>query len=122
MKEHNRPHLFSPSVGSITLLMVFVVLCLMTFALFSLSTAQANCRSSDASAQAVADYYAADCQAQAILAQLRSGARPQQVSEREGHYFYSCPISSSSTLEVEVRLSGDSYTVLRWQAVSAGQE
>ena len=55
-----------PAVGGASLLVVFAVLCLTVFALLSLTTVQADVRLADASVQAVADYYAADLEAQTI--------------------------------------------------------
>ena len=112
----------APIVGGSSLLVIFAVLCLTVFALLGLSTVQADGRLSDASAEAVSAYYAADCQAEAILAQLRAGELPEGVEETvtpEGRTCaYTCPISDTQTLAVEVRLEGTDYTVLRWQAVS----
>ena len=65
-----------PVVGGSSLLVIFAVLCLTVFALLSLSTVRADVRLSEASAQAVSGYYQADCQAEAILARLRSGELP----------------------------------------------
>lgn len=56
-----------PAVGGSSLLVIFAVLCLTIFALLGLGTVQADQRLSDASAEAVYGYYAADCQAEAIL-------------------------------------------------------
>ena len=100
-----------PAVGGSSLLVIFAVLCLTVFALLGLATVQANSRLSDASAQTVSGYYAADCQAETILAQLRSGTVPEGVSVRGDVYSYTCPIS-------EVRVDESAYTVLCWQAVS----
>ena len=112
----------APIVGGSSLLVIFAVLCLPVFALLGLSTVQADGRLSDASAEAVSAYYAADCQAEAILARLRAGELPEGVEETvtpEGRICaYTCPISDTQTLAVEVRLEGTDYTVLRWQAVS----
>ena len=112
----------TPAVGGSSLLVIFAVLCLTVFALLGLSTVQADGRLSDASAEAVSAYYAADCQAEAILARLRAGDLPSGVEETvtpEGRTCaYTCPISDTQTLAVEVRLEGTDYTVLRWQAVS----
>ena len=112
----------TPAVGGSSLLVIFAVLCLTVFALLGLSTVQADGRLSDASAEAVSAYYAADCQAEAILARLRAGDLPEGVEETvtpEGRTCaYTCPISDTQTLAVEVRLEGTDYTVLRWQAVS----
>ena len=112
----------APAVGGSSLLVIFAVLCLTVFALLGLSTVRADGRLSDASAKAVSAYYEADCQAEAILARLRAGDLPEGVEETvtpEGRTCaYTCPISDTQTLAVEVRLEGTSYTVLRWQAVS----
>lgn len=108
-----------PAVGGVSLLVVFAVLCLTVFALLSLSTVRADARLSEASAQSVADYYAADCEAQKILAQLRTGVLPDGVTMEDGVARYDCPISDTQTLHVEVRLGENgAYTVLRWQAAS----
>lgn len=116
MKEHKR---FSPpAVGGVSLLVVFAVLALTVFALLSLSTAQADDRLADASVQAVTDYYEADCAAQEILARLRSGEMPPEVTVTEGVCTYRCLISDTQELLVELLLDGQEYTVLRWQAVS----
>ena len=107
-----------PAVGGSCLLVIFAVLCLTVFALLSLSTVQANGRLADASVAAVSAYYQADCQAEAVLARLRSGQVPEGVAADGDTYTYTCPISATQSLEVRVRLEGDSWTVLRWQAVS----
>ena len=107
-----------PAVGGSCLLVIFAVLCLTVFALLSLSTVQASGRLADASVAAVSAYYQADCQAEAVLARLRSGQVPEGVAADGDTYTYTCPISDTQSLEVRVRLEGDSWTVLRWQAVS----
>lgn len=107
-----------PTTGGVSLLVVFAVLCLTVFALMSLSTVQADSRLADASLLAVSDYYAADCEAWRILALLMEGERPEGVMQDNGVYSYTCPISETQNLEVEVQLDGRNYTIMRWQAVS----
>lgn len=112
---------FSPPVvvGAVSLLTIFAVLCLTVFALLSLSTVQADQRLSDKSFAAVAGYYAADCAAEEILAQLRAGEIPEGVTAYEGGlYRYGCPISDTQTLVVEVAVEDTDYTIIRWQARS----
>lgn len=112
---------FSPPVvvGAVSLLTIFAVLCLTVFALLSLSTVQADQRLSDKSFAAVAGYYAADCAAEEILAQLRAGEIPEGVTAYEGGlYRYGCPISDTQTLVVEVAVEDADYTIIRWQARS----
>lgn len=119
-KPRQRDHLSAPATGGISLLTVFAVLALTVFALLSLSTVRADERLSLASAQAVRDYYTADNGAQEILAQLRAGEVPLDVTIDGGIYSYAVPISENQELQVELRVEGTTYTVLKWQAVSLG--
>ena len=104
--------------GSASLLAIFAVLCLVVFALLSLSTAQAYDRLADASADAVTGYYRADFEAEKIFAQLRSGKLPNGVIKSTDSYRYSCVISETQQLEVELLKNDENWKVLRWQAVS----
>lgn len=119
-KPRQRDHLSAPATGGISLLTVFAVLALTVFALLSLSTVRADERLSLASAQAVRDYYTADNAAQEILARLRAGEVPLDVTIDGGIYSYAVPISENQELQVELRVEGTTYTVLKWQAVSLG--
>ncbi len=130
MTERKRESFSPPAVGGISLLVAFAVLCLTVFALLSLTTVQADVRLADASAQAVTDYYAADCAAQEILARLRGGETPVEVTahtEDSWHtplmtrYTYEVPISDSQELQVEVLVNGEEYEILRWQAQYTGE-
>ena len=111
-----------PVVGISSLLVIFTVLCLTVFALLSLSTVQAEKRLSQSSAQAVENYYRADCQAETIFAQLRAGALPREVTLAQGVYRYSVPIGEELALQVELTRVGDCWTVLRWQALAPERE
>ena len=119
-KPRQRDHLSAPATGGISLLTVFAVLALTVFALLSLSTVRADERLSLAAAQAVRDYYAADNGAQEILARLRAGEVPLDVTIDGGIYSYAVPILENQELQVELRVEGSIYTVLKWQAVSLG--
>lgn len=120
MRAENREHFSPPAVGGVSLLIVFAVLCLTVFALLSLTTVQADVRLADAAARATADYYAADCQAQEILARLRNGEHPAGVTlyGSENKYAqYICPISETQQLQVLVSVGEDgSWSVLRWRS------
>lgn len=113
-----------PPIGASSLLTAFAVLCLVVFALLALTTVRADVALSDASLQATRDYYAADCQAQEILARLRNGERPEGVTfSGSGLLYadYAVPISDTQALQVTVILKGiadKEYSVLRWQTVS----
>ena len=107
-----------PLIGISSLLVIFSVLCLTVFALLCVSTVRADQALSLRSAEAIAAYYEADFAAEEILAQLREGQLPPEVQEENGFYWYTCPISDTQTLYVELAVNGYDYTVLRWQAVS----
>lgn len=109
---------FPPAVGGSSLLVIFAVLCLTVFALLGLATVQANSRLSDASARPYPDIMRRIARRKPILAQLRSGTVPEGVSVRGDVYSYTCPISDTQMLQVEVQVDKSAYTVLRWQAVS----
>ena len=108
----------SPVIGASSLLVIFAVLALTVFALLSLSTVKAQQRLQENAQASIVGYYQADYQAETILAQLRSGERPQGVQCSNDIYSYTCPISQTQALEVEVRIQGQTYEILRWQAVS----
>lgn len=130
MAERKREGMTPPALGGSSLLVAFAVLALTVFALLSLSTVQADVRLADASAQAVSDYYAADCEAQEILARLRNGEAVEGVfndldpgmpyTPYYSVYRYTVPISDTQELQVEAGLGGSApkwYHILRWQAV-----
>ena len=115
----DRKRRFSPPVvGGSSLLTVFAVLCLTVFALLSLSTVLADGRLSDLSAQAVTDYYEADCRAEEIFAKLRAGEIPAEVTEADGVYSYACPVSDTQTLLVSVQEQRTGWAVVQWKTVS----
>ena len=108
-----------PVVGGSSLLVMFAVLCLVTFAVLSLSTVKAGDRLSDASAEAVTEYYEADLEAERILAKIRSGELPEGVAKEGTMYSYICPLSETQELHVKVRVDGKDWEILQWKAVSS---
>ena len=54
-----------------------------------------------------------------FFAQLRSGQCPENVTVRGDCYSYSCSISETQTLWVELTCSDGIWTVLRWQSVAS---
>ena len=119
MKNRKQP--VTPIVGGSSLIMVFAVLCLTVFTLLTLNTVLADRRLSEISAEAVSAYYAADTEAERIFSQLRGGQIPEGVEVDGDHYFYSCPITESQTLYVELSCSDGVWTVLRWQSAASTQ-
>lgn len=116
MKQKNSMSI--PAVGAGSLLATFAVLCLTVFALMSLTTVQAEKRLAEASVHAVESYYAADLQAEALFARLRSGEIPEEVTKTANSYTYQCPISDHQYLLAELEQTESGWHVLRWQAVT----
>lgn len=104
--------------GISSLLVIFAVLCLTVFAMLSVSTVQAHQRLSEKSIAADEGYYRADAAAQEVLAMLRNGENPENVTREGDVYEYYCVISQSQALTVRVRVAGRSYEILRWQVIS----
>ena len=114
----NNQKMRPPLIGGSSLLVVFAVLCLTVFALLGFSTVLADKRLSDASANAVMNYYTADRQAEMVLAQLRNGDVPEGVVDENGVYTYVCPVSDTQELQVTVCVEGTTWKVLGWKIVS----
>ena len=117
--KKNRKHISPPVIGGISLLVIFSVLCLTVFSLLTISTALAEKRLSDVSADAVSAYYAADLEAEHIFASIRRGEVPDTVSVTENRYSYTAPITETLSLEVELLYENGSWTVLQWRCVTA---
>ncbi len=106
-------------IGASSLITIFAVLCLLTFSLLSLSTTYANKKLSDKSAQAVANYYKADFEAEQILSKMREEIYPDRVKKTgKNIYSYECEISDSKSLSVEVMVDGETFNIRKWNVVS----
>lgn len=105
-------------VGGSSLLVIFATLCFTVFALLTLSTVKADLRLADGAVQAVEDFYRADCEAEELLARLRSGEVPDGVTRDGNTYSYSCKISDTRELRVLVVVEDAKYHILGWKAVS----
>lgn len=107
-----------PVVGGSSLLVMFAVLCLTVFALLAISTVRADGQLSEASAQAVTEYYEADSRAEEIFARLRAGEIPKEVTEHQGVYTFACAMSDTQELRAAVEKTADGWVILQWNAVS----
>lgn len=111
-----------PAVGGSSLLAIFAVLTLCVFALLSLSTVLAEKRLSDAAADSVERYYAADLQAEEILARLKNGEIPEEVTEENGTYRCTFSISQNQHLIAEFKNTHGEWQILRWQVIARSPE
>ena len=70
MKQQSKNHSAGVSIGMVSILMIFVVLCLTTFATLSFVSARADLKLSKKASDSVSEYYAADSAAETYLAQI----------------------------------------------------
>ena len=111
-----------PAIGGSSLLVIFTVLCLVVFALLSLNTALAEKRLSEAYAQKVKGWYAADLLAQETFAKLRSGETVPEAEHSSDTCHYSVPVSLHQSLYVTVRESSGGWEVISWRTVANPQD
>ncbi len=95
------------------LLCSFGILCLAMLAMLTLPQVRAGKQTSNA----VNAYYTADLEAEKIYARLQAGETIPGVTEEDGLYSYSCPISDGQVLMVEVRSNNGTWSVERWDSV-----
>lgn len=114
MKKSGEP--FS-ALGMSSVTVIFATLCLTVFAVLTLATVRAGTATSLANAGSLQAYYAADCEAERILAELRNGTVPEGVTQEGNISSYSCRVSDSQRLDVSVRTDGEAYEILQWQLV-----
>lgn len=124
---------FQVHVGSSSILLIFVILCLISFATLSIVSANADAKLSRRVAERTTAYYEACNQAQADIAVLDdtlAAAYADSLDEEE--YFaavgeqksYTIPISDLQTLSVTLDIlyptvSGDPfYRITSWQIIS----
>ena len=102
--------------GASTLVMIFVLLCLVIFACLTLVTASGDSRLSRKLADRTTEYYAACNLAEEKLADIRRELQAGTVPETS----YVFPVSDSQELQVEIALSAEEggFSITRWQVVS----
>ena len=130
------------SIGSSLLLVIFLILCLVMFAVLSVTTARNNYLISEREAERVTSKTAADNASEEILASLASLCEKAAASSSEeittsagdvlveieqaesGHTVFSweIPFSDTQALSVSVDLASldepDEYTITSWQSVT----
>jgi len=126
-------------VGTVSLVLIFAVLCLTVFAVLTLSTANAEKTMANRTADFVTSYYIADTNATIITAHIlesyRSGTFPEEGSIDAS--FFGVPLTAEPcdsdilyvsfiykvndvlNLSVKLRLSEGCETVLVWRLVSS---
>lgn len=139
MSSKNKSNGF-PNIGLSSLLIVFLILCLTTFALLALSTAKSDDTLSKKLADHRTDYYVASSQAEEILAQIDTILEQKQNQSLAGTDFsnidntsisinteenldvlsYSVPMKKDRILSVKLQITGPEesehyYKILEWK-------
>lgn len=123
-------------VGGSSILVIFILLCLTTFATLSMVSANADLRLTEKSADAVREFYAADAAAEQLLAAADKAAPGgvsavaeavpgAQVDQADGGALlvsYAVPVNESQELSVLLRIQPDGRCIREmWQVVPVGE-
>ena len=138
-EENKRPA--GIGTGYLSIMMIFVVLCLTMLAALSYSAASAEKRYSDKSGEYTREYYAADLEAKRVLAEIDSIAAEyddysdfmflSELDEIDGAEYemipggveisWLTPINERQSISSSVKYSGRGYTITEWRTVSSSE-
>ena len=136
-EENKRPA--GIGTGYLSIMMIFVVLCLTMLAALSYSAASAEKRYSEKSCEYTREYYAADLEAKRILAEIDGIAAEYDdytdfmfLAEIEGiegtesrqlpdgvEISWITPINERQSISAAAKYSGRGYAVTEWRTVSS---
>ena len=138
-EENKRPA--GIGTGYLSIMMIFVVLCLTMLAALSYSAASAEKGYSVKSGDYTREYYAADLEAKRVLAEIDGIAAEYddytdfmflaELDEIDGVEYASLPgkveiswltpINERQSISASVRYSGGGYVITSWQTVSSSE-
>ncbi len=89
-KKYQTKKIYFPvtNIGSVTLMMIFIVVCMVSFAALSLSTASADSRAAKKSAKHVINYYKASNDAEEKLANLSQALSETYAASKDSDNYY----------------------------------
>lgn len=135
MRERKRNE-FSLNVGTSSILFIFVILCLISFAVLALASAMSDKRLSERVADNTTAYYEACNEAERMLADTDTALKAVYDTgiSRTGYYektgkkmTFSVPVTDMQTLNVEIKIlypenEGDTfYEIEKWQVETTGE-
>lgn len=135
--SNKKKHFFGANIGSSFLLMIFVTICLISFAALSLVSANADKRLTDKIAERTTSYYQASNEAEEKMVEIDHLLQEAyESSADETSYFaqvgegvsFSVPISETQNLLVELDFlypsSGNDgfYRIAAWKIVTPDKE
>ena len=136
MRNSSKKKQFGMNIGSASILLVFVILCLVSFAVLSIVSANADSKLSTRVLERTTAYYTACNQAEQSLAGMdHTLRRIYESSDSEEAYFasvghgksYVIPISNLQSLQVTIEIlypvtAEDSfYKITAWQVLNTDE-
>ena len=136
MRNSSKKKQFGMNIGSASILLVFVILCLVSFAVLSIVSANADSKLSTRVLERTTAYYTACNQAEQSLAGMdHTLRRIYESSDNEEAYFasvghgksYVIPISNLQSLQVTIEIlypgtAEDSfYKITAWQVLNTDE-
>ena len=136
MRNSSKKKQFGMNIGSASILLVFVILCLVSFAVLSIVSANADSKLSTRVLERTTAYYTACNQAEQSLAGMdHTLRRIYESSDSEAAYFasvghgksYVIPISNLQSLQVTIEIlypgtAEDSfYKITAWQVLNTDE-
>ncbi len=127
--------------GYLSIMMIFVVLCLTMLAALSYSSAAAEKKYSDKSGEYTREYYAADLEAKRVLAEIDAVAAeyggPQGIGFADGltdiegvsvlvlpdgaEVSWQTPVNEKQSISAKVRYSLNGYEITEWKTVFSSE-
>lgn len=102
--------------GSVSLITIFCVLCLVVFSTLTLSTALREQSFANQYNKSAVNYYEADTKAVQVFNQiLNNQAADVDYTVEDDIFRFTIPVSDTQNLEVEVRASMDTKEILSWR-------
>lgn len=118
--EETRRNVFPIPIGIALLTVVFLTLCLFTFAAISLKSSVHEKDQSQLNADRQQAYYKACNEAEKRLAALNQETAANPDSE-DAEQAYTVPIQEGQELSVKLSLDGNSYRVTEWKVINTGE-
>lgn len=111
-----------PCIGASSILMIFVVLCLTTFAALSFATANADRKISEKNAESVKSYYQACSRIQLKLQKIDSALADAQAKSESGSYFDKIVSELAPDSSLSVSQPGGEMQISFSEHVDAGRK
>lgn len=117
MRKHEQNESYPMSIGSSTLLVIFLILCMFTFAAISLTTAKNDYSNACNNAQRSRAYYNAANAAEEKLNELNQSEDP------ETDYSYEVKISDTQAIDVTLKWNTEKaqYDIVSWKTVNTAE-